>query len=191
MTNMDIFWGVGCFLCFFLCIFGNYGAFACTTVRWAKPPIRVKNSKKIKQPPISTKERILCYVPLAQACMVRKALYKKSTAFNVLAIISGVLMGFNLFNKFIWAINSYVMFFASIGMYIGLILYIIVYGVITADCARIYGFSWLTVILCFIAPQLACWYLNNNIPSKMRAIHKEETFHEHTGDTVIKSRNNQ
>lgn len=172
-------------------IFSNYGSFAVTVVRWAKKPIVAKNSMKIKQPPISFGEVIKCYIPIYQACLVRKTLYHHSSiAFNIIGIASAVGIVGNLINKFVFSINSYVMLAFNVIMLLALLLFYVLYAIITADCAHMYGFSWLCIILCFLIPHIACWYLRNNIPRKMRALHKEEIFHEHSGDTVIRQKHN-
>lgn len=190
LDTQSLFYAIGIYLLFFVLIFANYGQFASTVLRWSKKPVVDKKNGKLKQPPLTFEEKLPCYVPFLQACIVRKSLYRTSGVFKIIMIISAIGIGGNLFNKFVFAINSYVMFAFNIIMIFSVLLFWVGYGLITADCAKMFGFSWLTIILCFIAPWLFCWYLNNNIADKMRALHKEATFDEHNGNTVIKQRNN-
>ena len=190
MTDTQaLLYAIGIFVVGLGCMFWNYGTFAITVVRWSKKPIVAKGTKKLKQPPLPFKERALCYLPGFQAYMVRKALYRSGGALSVILLIACIGIILNLINKFLLPINGYVMFFMNIAMYLCVFLFWLMHAIITADCAHIYGFSWFTIILCFLLPHLFCWYLHNNIPDKMRQIHKEEVFHEHHGDTVIKQRN--
>ena len=186
----DLLYAIGIIVVGLGSLFVNYGSFTKTVVRWAKPPVRSKKSNKLKQPPLSMKETLLCYLPFYQVCYTRKSLYKSYGFTKIMAIISMTCIGCNLFNKFVFAVNGYVMFFFNIAMYIGVILCWLLYAIVTADCAHMYGFSWFTILLCFLFPHLFCWYLHNNIPTKMRQIHREETFSEHNGNTVIKQRPN-
>ena len=185
-----LLYAIGIYLVGFGALFWNYGMFASVVVRWSKKPKVKPGTSKIKQPPLTAKETILSYIPGYQACLVRKSLYRKSGVLGVLMIISIVGMLLNLLNKFVLPINGYVMFFMNIFMFACLLLFYLTYAIITADCAHMYGFGWFTIILCFLLPHLFCWYLKNNIPSKMRQLHKEEIFREHHGDTVIKSKRN-
>lgn len=171
-------------------LFWNYGTFTATIVKWSRPPIKSAKNKKITQPPLSISEKLKCYIPGYQAVLVRKSLYKKSGIFGPLMIIAVAGIVLNLINKFLLGISPMVMLVMSIIMYICTVLFIALYGIITADCAKMYGFSVLTIILCFLIPYLWCWYLHNNVPNIMRKMYKEDTFHEHTGDTVVKQRNN-
>ncbi len=187
-----LLYAVGVYVLCLALMFINYGSFTVTVVRWAKDPIVKKGTMKIMQPPMSKSETLKCYIPVYQACLVRKTLYRHiGVVFTVMAIFSSAGIVGNLFNKFVWAINSYVMFAFNIIMLLSLLLFCLLYGIITADCAHLYGFSWLVIILCFIMPHVFCWYLHNNIPSKMRALHKENIFHEHRGNTVIKQQHSQ
>jgi len=190
MEIKDFYYAIGIYLFFFLLIFSNYGQFATSVARWSLKPIVDKNKKKYVQPKLPFKEVLKCYIPFYQVCVVRKSLYRTSGIFKVLCWISALGILGNLFNKFIYAGNSYIMFIFNIIMFISVLLFWLSYGIVTADCAKMFGFSVLTIMLCFIAPWLFCWYLNNNIADKMRALHKEATFDEHNGNTIIKQRNN-
>lgn len=185
-----LFYAIGIYVVFFAAIFWHYGQLTATVVRWSKPPVRKKGSNVITQPKLTLGEKVKCYIPMYQACLVRKSLYRSSGVFGVLAIIASAGILGNLFNKFVFAINSYVMFAFNIIMFVSVLLFWLVYAIITADCAKMFGFSWMTIVLCFVAPWLACWYLTNNVPTKMKAIHKEATFSEDNGHTVIKQRHN-
>ena len=182
-------WEIGCLIGFFICIFGNYGLFAQTVLRWSRKPKKGKKGQ-IHRPKISGGEAALCMIPLVQVCIVRKALYRRNTGTVVLSVISGLLILVRFLNAFVISINSYVMFFTAIGMWVGFFLFLLIYGFVTADCAKMYSFSWFMIILNFFVPMIACWWLKNIIPNKMRAMYKEDTFSEHKSDTVIKSRAN-
>lgn len=173
----------------FVLIFYNYGTFAATVLRWSKPPVKNKN-KKLTQPKLDGSELVKCYIPIYQVSVVREALYHTSGPLPALSIISLVGITANLINKFLLPINSYVMLVCSIVMIISLILTFIIYAFVTVDCARMYSFSFTTLVLCTIAPCIFCYYVKTKIPAKMMKIHKEETFDEHHGDTVIKQRYN-
>lgn len=170
-------------------VFYNYGNFAKTVVCWSKAPVRNKNGKLI-QPKCTTSELVKCYIPIFQVCQVREALYREARVCNVFAIISSVGILVNLFNKFIFAINPLVMLICNVVMLISTAIVILLYGIVTADCARMYGAGWLACVLHFCFSVLSCMFIKNQIPDKMRALHKEDTFSEHNGDTVIKSKHN-
>jgi hypothetical protein len=184
-----LFYAIGIYLVFLFAIFWNYGMFTSTMLLWTRKIDAIQHSKKpIKK--LSTGDKLKCYIPFYQACLVHKSVYRSYGPFQIMSIFSAVGILWNLFNKFVYAINGYVMFFSSILMIICLIMFFLVYAIITADIARMYGFSWFTVALCFLFPHLACTYLHNNIPTKMKAMVKEETFSEHNGNTYIKQRHN-
>lgn len=173
---------------FFVILYWCYGMFATTVVRWSKKPKKNKRGK-MTQPPLTFVEALPCYLPWIQVCRVRKALYRSNGPFGILCGISAALVLLRIVNLFI-PISSYVMFATAIGMYIGIILHLLVYGIVTADAAKLYGFSWLTIILCFIGPYFMGFFLKSMIPNKMEEFHKEDTFHEHKQDTYIKQRPN-
>lgn len=189
---MDMFWSFGLIIIFFLMLYGNYGAFACMVKKWSRKPIKKKVHDKyvLVTPELTLSEKLGCFVPLYQSIIVRESLYYGAGPFGIMSIVSAVLIILRLLNVFVLTINSYVMFFTAIGMWIGFALHLLVYSIITADCAKMYGFSMLTVILCFLFPYWACWYIKNNVPTKMRDMYKEETFSEHKSDTVIKQKHN-
>ena len=168
-------------------IFWNYGGFTSTVVRWCKP-LNVKKGKPIKRPPLSAGELVKCYIPVYQACAVRKALHGSYGWTLPVGIVSIILIVVRLLNAFLFPINGYVMLVTTILMWIGLLLYALLYSIVTFNTARMYEFSTAYSILVFIFPQLFCNKMSNNIADKMRAMHKEEVFDEHHGDTVIKSR---
>lgn len=168
-------------------LFWNYGGFACTVVRWCKP-LSVKKGKPIKRPPLTAGEALGCYVPIYQVCKVRKALHGSYGWTLPVGIISAVLIVVRLVNAFLLPINAYVMLVTTLLMWIGLIMYIVLYSTVTFKTARMYEFSNFYCFLIILLPQLLCNRMSNNIADKMRAMHKEEIFDEHHGDTVIKSR---
>lgn len=187
MTDSQaLLYAVAIYIFGFIMLFGNYGSFTRVTLRWTKKPKKVGN--KLVQPKLSVGETIKCYIPMYQVYAVRKALYKRATVTMVLMIVSSVFIIANLLNKFVYAINSYVMFYCSIAMFIGVILLYFTYAFVTADCAKMYGFSWFTILLCFLFPHLFCWYLTNNIPRHMKQVYKEEVFNERNGGTVIRQK---
>lgn len=183
---MEMWYAAGLFILFFVLLYANYGNFAKTIVRWSKKPIPKKGSKKIVQPKLTAKELILCYIPFVQCCVVRKALYRRSTVCNVFSGISAFLIIARLINTFLLPINSYVMFFTSIGIFVGLFIHLLTYGIVTADCAKMYGYSWFMIILCFILPMIACWWATTTVPYRMQTLYQKEIFNERNADTVIK-----
>lgn len=183
---MDLFWTIGLYLMFFILVFANYGAFARTVVRWSKKPLVNRKTKKLKQPKLTIAESVVCYLPLAQCVCVRKALYHRAPVTTVSAIISGLLIVVRLVNTFLLPINSYVMFYTSVGILVGTLLLLITYGLVTADCAKMYGYSWFIVIGSFLLPMIFCWWISTTIPYKMRTMYEEEIFNENNGDAVIK-----
>lgn len=185
-----LFYAFGIFILFFALIYTFYGQFAVEVVRWCKPIIKSKSTGKIKAPSISTEETIKCYIPIYQAVMVWKALYKTASVWKVLSIVDAALIFVSLFIKFILPINSLVMFIATIMVYIGVILHIVIYSVITAKCARLYGYGWFTTLGCILLPHVFCYTMKAGISKKMRTMHEEARFDEHRSDTVIKSRPN-
>lgn len=187
---MDYFWVIGCFVIFFVMLFANYGSFAKVVVAWSRPPVHVRGSSKVKASELTTKEKILCYIPLVQVCMVKKAVYNNYTVEKILSIISAVGILVNLINKFFLPINSLVMFICNIIMILCTLLFMIIYGEVTARCAKAYDYSWLLIIACALVPYLACSRLTGNIPYKMKQLYKEETLSGYGGDTIIKQRTN-
>lgn len=176
------------FIFFFILIYGNYARFAWVIMRWTKKPRKLKNKKELVQPKLTSKERLLGCIPFYQACIVRKCLYRRSGVFNVMAIISFAFIAIRLINTFLLPINSYVMFATIIMMYIGILLHILLYGIVTADCARLYNYGTFCIILCFLFPHLACIHLINNIPHAMIDMRRSQTFEENADDTIIKSK---
>lgn len=188
---MDLFWTVGLYIMFFILIFANYGSFARTIVRWSKKPKVNRKTRKIKQPSLTVGETVMCYVPFVQCVCVRKALYHRAPIVTVLACISGGLIVIRLVNTFLLPINSYVMFFTSVGILVGVFVMLLLYGFITADCAKMYGYSWLFIILSFLLPMILCWWIAATVPYKMRSMYEEEVFSENRGDTVIKRKHSE
>lgn len=182
-----LLYAIGIYVIFFVVVTINYGAFAVTAVRWTKRPDMSLHKKKIPQPSMTIREMFLCYIPVYQVLKVYWTI-KASRFYFVEGItifaVAGVIV--NMFNKFIFAINSYVMLFCNIWMIISVLIIILLYAFVTAKSAYLYNFSWVTIILCFFASFLWCWYLKNNIPDVMRDAYKEEVFSEHT--TNIKAK---
>lgn len=176
-------------LAFLILFFGNYAGFAWTVVRWTKKPVKkkVKGKVKLVQPKLSMGERIRCCIPIWQMIEVRKAMYGSASFFAPLGIIAGLLIIFNFVTSFILAINSMLMFIGHICFFVGFILAWILHGIVTADCARLYDFGKLTILLNFLLPHVFCFYIKNNIPHIMSDMRKEQTFEE-SKDTVIKSK---
>ena len=185
--TVSLLYAAGIYVACFSLMFINYGSFAVTVVRWAKDPIVKKGTTKIMQPPMGICETLKCYIPMYQTCIVRKTLYGRiGVPLGIMSVFSIVGIVANLFNKFVWAIKSYVMLVCNIVMLIALLLFYLTYAIITADCAHLYGFSWMCIVMCFLLPHVSCWYLHNNIPRKMRAVHKEAIFNGRGSNTVIK-----
>lgn len=174
-------------LIFLFLLFWNYGNFASTVVRWCKP-LDLKKGKKIKAPKLEVGEKIVCYVPLFQVCTVRKSLYGSYGWTLPVCIISAACIVIRLLNAILFPINEIVMLVTTFMMWLGLLLYAVLYTIVTAATARMYEFSTVYVILVALLPQILCSKMQTGIAHKMRAMHKEDTFSEHIGDTVIKSR---
>lgn len=185
MSDILVFVGLlGIFLALF---FGNYAMFALTVLKWVKKPIKrkVKGKVKLVQPPNTLGERVRCCIPVWQAVEVRRAMYGTAGAFGPIGIISIVLILVNFVTAFILPINGYVMLAGHVCFYIGFIAAWIISGIITADCARLYDFGKLTIVLNFLLPNIFCFYIKNNIPHIMADMRKQKTF-EQAEDTVIK-----
>lgn len=164
----------------------NYGSFAVTCIRWLKP-LKIVPGHPIKQPKMSSSEVAPCYVPALHLYKVNAAIGGPVLC-NVLNFLGALFMIINLFNKFAFAINGVVMLVCSYLMLIGMFLYWLSYGIVTAYAAYTYGFGGLTIILCLLAPHLTCWYLRNNIPTRMRQVHKKRVFEEHSDDYVLREK---
>ena len=178
------------FVLFFALLTYSYGQFACVVLKWSKKPrIAKKNGKKILMPgKLTTSEYINCYIPVLQAVAVRKALYKKNGPFLVMGVLGIILVLLRLVGTFILAAPVLVHVITIYGILLGIILIFLTYGIITADCAKMYGFNYFIIFTNFLVPCIACFWLQNNIADAMRKLHKEDTFNEHTADTVVKQR---
>lgn len=187
-----LFYALGIFVLFFAMIYGNYGRFAVSVVRYSKKPVkrRVRGKVVTTYPKVPVSEQISCYVPIWQTVVVRRTLHNRAGYSAPLAIMSICLIMFNMFISFVWAPNGYVLFAAHICMYIGILLHIILYGIVTADAVNIYGFSNFVTFLNFIAPHLACTIAYSKIPTIMSDMFKAKTFEENDGEVVIKSKSN-
>lgn len=184
----DFIYALATFILFIsLCVY-NYALFTWTVMRWTKKPLKSKKDGKLIQPKLTMGERIKGCIPIYQAALVRKSLYKTGTVSTVFSIIAGVLILLRLINSFFLPINSYVMFATVIGMFIAVIIMFLLYGIITADCAKMYNMSWFTIMLCFLFPMVFCYRLTNNIPHKMLDLRKAKTFEANHGDTNIKQK---
>lgn len=183
-----VWYAIGIFLVFFLMIYGSYARLAWTVMRWVKKPRKSKKTHKLVQPKNTSHELIVGCIPFYQACLVHKALYRTYSWTLPVAIVSAVCIFIRLINVLFLPINALVMVITVYMMWFGIILHIILYGVVTANCARLYDFSTVRIVLCLIFPHLACVGLVNNIPHKMIDMRKKETFEENKDDTVIKSK---
>lgn len=173
-------------LMFFFIIYWIYGQMVCVIVRWSKKPKKGKDGK-MRQPKLTIWEIVKCYIPLYQVCYMRLWLYGSNLLYVIFSIICAVCVGLRLLNVLI-PINSYVMFVTVILMYIGVFTHILIYAIATAAAVKLYGFSWLTVILSFIFPHFMAFFMKSYIPSKMISMQKEDVFSEHKSDTYIKQR---
>lgn len=183
-----VWYAIGIFVVFFIMLYGSYARFAWTVMRWVKKPRRSKKTHKLVQPKLSSGDMIKGCIPFYQACLVHKALYRTYSWTLPVAVVSALFIIIRLVNVFFLPINALVMVITVYMMWIGIIMHIVLYGVVTANCARLYDFSTLRMVMCFIFPHLACIGLVNNIPHKMIDIRKKETFEENKDDTVIKSK---
>lgn len=187
MSDILVFCALlGIFLALF---FGNYAVFAWMVLKWVKKPIKrkVKGKTTYIQPQLTVGERIRCCIPVWQAVEVRRAMYGSAGAFAPIGIVSMVLILINFITAFILPINGYVMLAGHICFYVGFIASWIISGIVTADCARLYDFGKLTIVLNFLLPNVFCFYIKNNIPRIMADMRKQKTF-EQSEDTVIKSK---
>lgn len=185
----DVLIFVGLMLSFLCLFFGNYGVFAMTVLRWTKRPIKTKSKGKIvyMQPKLTVGEKVRCCIPMWQAIEVHKALYNGMGVLGVLGIVAMIFITINFITAFILPINGLVMFVGHILFFIGFPIACVVYGIITANCARLYDFGKLTIALNFLFPHICCSHVKNNIPRIMRELRRDKTFEE-SGDTVIKSK---
>lgn len=164
-----------------------YGNFAQTITRWSRKPVKCRDGK-IRQPKLKFGEKLKCFIPIYQVCLVHKALYKSAGWTGIMAAVSAAFIIIRAVNAFLLPISSMVMLCTTFLAYAGVILMLLLYGIVTASTARTYGFSGFMTLISFALPPIGAWYLNTAIPQKMRAIHKEDIFSEHKQDTVIKSR---
>lgn len=184
------------FFAILFCVVGAliayYGKMVATIVKWSQKPVRSKNNphKGIRMREISFKKKWKCYIPLYQCCIAQKTLWGGYGPWLVISIVAAVLVIVRLVNALVIGISPYVMFFTAIGMYLGMLLIIILYAVTTVRIALAYGFNWLIIVLSVVLPPIAAWYMSTHIPGVMKALYKEETFHEHLSDTVIERRTN-
>ena len=188
--DKDALYAISIFILFFALLVYNYGNFAMVVCKWSKKPRFVKRKgKKVVLPGnLTPNEAIKCYIPFYQAAVVRRALYKSYGPFLVTSIIAAVTIILRILMTFFIGGTALLQLISIYLFLAGIVLTILTYGFITADCAKMYGFSFFTIILNFIAPCVFCFWLQNNIADAMRNLHKEETFNEHNDDTVIKQR---
>lgn len=184
----DVTYAALIILLFFVVLYWMYGMMVSTVVRWSKRPRKNKKGKMV-QPQLTFGETVRCYIPLYQVSYMRLWLYGSATLFHVLGTICAVCILLRLVNLFI-PINSYVMFITVLLMYFGILLHLFIYGFATAAALKLYGFSWFTIILGFIAPQFVAFFMRTLIPNKMLAMQKEDVFSEHKSDTYIKQKHN-
>ena len=169
---------------------GYHGKFAETVLRWSKKPVSCKDGK-IRQPKLTMNERLKCYIPIYQECLIRDSLYHSYGPFLIMSVLSAVFIAIRAINAFVISINSTVMFVTVFIGYIGVLMLLLTYALVTASCAKLYGFSWFMVFISFILAPIGAWYMTTRIPAKMRAMHEEEIFHEHKSDTVIKRKSDE
>ena len=186
----DMIYAILTFVLFFVLLYGSYARFAMCMIRWTKKPIKVRGKKGLQQPPLTGKEKLVCCIPIWQVVVVRKALYRRGGIFQPLCIAAIAFILFNLFVSFVLPISALVMLIGHLLMYVGILLHFIVYGIVTADAARLYSFSKLCIVLNFLFPHIACVHMVNNVPHIMLDMRKSKTFEEDNGDTVIKQKPN-
>lgn len=186
----DLFIFLGIFVSFLVLFFGNYATFAWVVVRWAKKPksVNKKGKKVLVQPKCTTAEQIKCCIPVWQAVEVRKALYGTAGVFAPLSIAALAMIIFNLLVSFVFPISSLLLLIAHFLFIIGFIMSWVIYAIVTADCARMYDFGKLTILLNILCPNVFCFYIKNNVPHIMLDMRKDNTFEETTDDTVIKQK---
>lgn len=184
------FYALAIFILFFALLFYNYGNFAVVVCKWSKKPRFVKRKgKKVVLPgKLSASEYVKCYIPVYQAAVVREALYRSTGPFSIMGIIGLVLVIIRILFITVIPAPPILQLISIFGLLLGLLLIILTYGIVTADCAKMYSFSVPVIILNFLAPCLFCFWMQNNIADVMRQMHREDTFNEHEDDTVVKQR---
>lgn len=185
----DLFYALGIFLVFFGLLYINYGSFTATVVKWKQRIKKSKKTGKIKVDELPIGTRLSCYIPFLQPAKVCKALYGAGAfamSYTVFCCLDALLIVVPIIIKFFIPINAYVMFYATIAFYFGMVLHALTYGIITVMCARLYSFGWLYTIAVFFVPQVLCFYMKSNIGMKMHDMYEEQRFDENRGDTVIK-----
>lgn len=186
----EFIYAVAAFVLFFALIYGNYGKLVCTIMKYSKKPVkkRVKGKMVMTYESLTFKESIKGYIPIWQAVVMRKTLYGYAGFTAPMAIVSIVCIVFNLIVSYVLPINPLVMLIAHLCMYLGIIVNVIMYAIVTVDCANMYGFGKICMLLNALVPHLACTWMINNIPHIMADMHKDKTFEENHGETVIKSK---
>lgn len=165
-----------------------YGNFVKTLAIWSVEPDYDEKGRRI-QPKLETSEIVQCYIPVYQAAYAFSFLHYSFGPFRVMSITSLVFIGLRAINAFLLPVSGYVMFATVLLNYVGILLVILTYGIVTFIVARMYGFWWLTCVVCFIIPPLGAWWLAQRIPAQVKALQEEDVFDEHT-DTIIKQRTN-
>lgn len=189
----DLFYAIAIFVLFFALITWHYGNYAQTVMKWSKKPRYVKRKGKTVMLPgkLDTSEIMQCYIPVWQSIMVRKSLYRTAGVFAPISMVGLFLVVLRLIIAFFLSVPPLVHVITIYGVIIGFVIIMLTYGIITADCAKMYGFSNFYIVMCFLLPCLVCNHMTNNIATVMRNMHKEETFNEHNSDTVIKQKHSQ
>lgn len=185
MKEVIIF--IGLILSCFLLFFGNYATFAWVVIKWSSKPkvVTRKNKKVIVQEDISFKKKALSFIPVWQAAEVHKALTGKAGVIGGLSIVSLSFMVFNCIVSWFLPFNSYVLLFAHILFYIGFLISWIIYAFVTANCARLYDFNKLIILLNVICPNVFCFYIKYNIPTIMREMYKDDVFEDKQGNSNV------
>ena len=165
-----------------------YGNFVKVLAKWSVEPEHDEKGKLI-QPELEKSEIIQCYIPVYQAAYAYSFLHYSFGPFRVMSILSVALIVLRALNTFLLPINGYVMLATTLLNYVGILLLLLTYGIVTFIISRMYGFWWLTSVVCFLVPPLGAWWLTQRIPSQVKSLQEEDVFDEHT-DTIIKQRSN-
>ena len=152
--------------------------------RWTKKPVKIKKfvkgpgGKRVPkvvsvQPDLKPGEAILCCLPYSSAMHIWKALYGKygwtiiATGLSIIGIVFRLVSVFLTQNTGLWVVS----FFA---LWIGILLFHLLYVVTITVTAYMYSMSWFVIILCVIFPYGVVWYLCPRTAAVMKDVQDEE-----------------
>lgn len=177
--------GIPILVLFLVLVTWHYGIFVATLCKWSQKP-RVSKKGKLVYPEIEVSDKVQCFVPLWQVTMVQKALYRKCSISRILTIVVYVIIALRAINVFLLPISGEVLIVTTFALYFALVIWILMYAFITANCSRMFSFGFLVTLLNFLMPYVFCFYLKTNIPKIMMEMRKEDTFKDGSDTLIIK-----